>query len=74
MLRFLYKHDVSTSYIPKYLVKMRTGGACKPGFVNTFNNMKENYRAWKVNGLNPNPITFLLKPLSKTIQYVKGEA
>lgn len=26
MLRFLYKHEISTTYIPKVLVKMRTGG------------------------------------------------
>lgn len=71
MLRFLYKNNVSTSYIPMCLVKMRSGGKCHPGLVNTFNNMKENYRAWKVNGLKANPLTFLLKPLSKTIQYVK---
>jgi nucleoside-diphosphate-sugar epimerase len=31
MLRFLYKYDVSTTYIPKVLVKMRTGGTSNPG-------------------------------------------
>ena len=71
MLRFLYKNDVSTTYIPKCLVTMRTGGLCKPGPLNTFNNMIENYRAWKVNGLSTNPLTFLMKPLFKTIQYMK---
>jgi glycosyltransferase len=64
MLRFLYKYNVSTAYIPKFLVKMRTGGRCRPGILNTSKNVIENYRAWKINGLNPTPITFILKPLS----------
>ena len=69
MLRFLYKYNVFTAYIPKFLVKMRTGGRCRPGILNTSKNVIENYRAWKINGLNPTPITFILKPLSKTLQY-----
>ena len=71
MLRFLYRHDVSAAYIPECLVKMRTGGSSRPGLLNTYNNMAENYKAWKVNGLNTNPLTFILKPLFKTLQYVK---
>ncbi len=69
MLRFLYIYDVSASYIPKCLVKMRTGGSCHPGLTNTSNNVIENYRAWKVNGLKPNLFTFLMKPLFKIFQY-----
>ncbi len=68
MLRFLYKYDVSAVYIPKILVKMRTGGTSKPGSYTT-KAVMENYRAWKVNGLSPNPLTFILKPLSKLLQY-----
>ena len=71
MLRFLYKHHVLANYIPKCLVTMRTGGACKPGIANTLSNMAENYRAWKVNALRPNPLTFVLKPLSKIGQYAR---
>lgn len=71
MLRFLYKYDVSTTYIPKVLVKMRTGGTSNPGMY-TIRAIMENYRAWKVNGLNPNLTTFLLKPLSKIPQFFKA--
>ena len=72
MLRFLYKHEISTTYIPKVLVKMRTGGTSNPGLY-TLKAILENYRAWKVNGLNPNLLTFLLKPLSKIRQFrIKG--
>lgn len=68
MLRFLYKHNVSTAYIPEVLVHMRTGGTSKPGRY-TIGAIKENYRAWKVNDLKPRPTTFILKPLSKIFQY-----
>jgi len=73
MLRFLYKYNVSTTYIPKVLVKMRTGGKSRPGVINTAKNMLENYRAWKVNGLETNLLTFIMKPLSKATQYIKAK-
>ena len=69
MLRFLYKHEISTTYIPKVLVKMRTGGTSNPG-VYTFKAILENYRAWKVNDLSPNPTTFFLKPFLKIFQFM----
>jgi glycosyltransferase involved in cell wall biosynthesis len=72
MLRFLYKHEISTTYIPKVLVKMRTGGISNPGFY-TLKAIIENQKAWKVNGLTPNPVTFMLKPLSKLLQYFKKD-
>ena len=67
MLRFLYKYGVSTTYISKVLVKMRTGGTSKPGNY-TLGAIRENYRAWKVNNLYYPP-TMLLKPFLKLIQY-----
>lgn len=70
ILRFLYKHNVSVAYLPKILVKVRVGGASKPGVGSTIKAMKDNYRAWKINGLAPNPFTFILKPLSKLLQYI----
>jgi len=73
MLRLLYKYEVSTTYIPRVLVKMRTGGTSTPGLY-TVKAVAENYKAWKVNDLNPNPITFVLKPLSKLFQYVNTKA
>jgi len=69
MLRFLYKYDVSTTYIPGVLVKMRTGGRSNPGLY-TAGSVMENHRAWKVNGLKY-PITVLMKPLSKIFQFFK---
>jgi glycosyltransferase len=77
MLRFLYKHEVSTTYIPEVLVKMRAGGtspprgrrAGRPGMY-TIKSVIENYRAWKVNGLSYPP-TMLLKPFSKISQFLR---
>ena len=54
MLRFLYRHEISTSYITEVLVKMRTGGTSRPGMY-TLRSVIENYRAWKVNGLSYPP-------------------
>lgn len=67
MVRLLYKYGISTAYIPRVLVKMRTGGTSRPGMY-TLRSISENYRAWKVNGLKY-PITLLLKPLSKLMQF-----
>jgi len=71
MLRYLYVNDLSTAYIPECLVKMRTGGKSRPGVANTVHHIMENYYAWKVNNLKINPLTFILKPVLKTIQYVR---
>ncbi len=70
MLRFLYKYNVSTTHIPRVLVKMRMGGTSKPGMY-TLGAIRENYQAWKFNGLKY-PITLLLKPFSKIPQFFKA--
>jgi hypothetical protein len=71
MLRFLFRYNVTSSYIPETLVRMRIGGRSRPGVANTAKAMSENYRAWKINGLTPKRSVFLLKPLSKLIQYAR---
>lgn len=68
MLRFLLKYEITTEYIQKIIVKMRMGGTSKPGSY-TFGAIKENYRAWKVNGLSY-PFGVLLKPLRKVTQWI----
>jgi len=69
MLRFLYKYNVSTVYIPEVIVKMRAGGTSRIGKY-TIGAIRENYLAWKVNGLNY-PVTMLFKPFSKIGQLFK---
>ena len=68
MLRVLYHRGISTTYIPGVLVKMRTGGASRPGLLRTPKLLWESYRAWRVSGLPP-PLTLALKPVRKLPQY-----
>jgi glycosyltransferase involved in cell wall biosynthesis len=68
MLRFLYKYNVSATYIPKVLVKMRAGGTSRLG-IYTIKSFVENYRSWTVNDLRPGFFTLLRKPFSKLGQY-----
>jgi len=71
MLRFLYKHKLSSSYIPEVLVKMRTGGISNATIANRLKANREDRMAWKVNGLKPGALTFVAKPLSKLKQFFK---
>ena len=69
MLRFLYKHRLSVHYLPQVLVHMRTGGLSNASLRNRLLANREDYRAWKINGLQPHPLTRILKPISKIPQY-----
>ncbi|NQT32335.1 MAG: glycosyltransferase [Candidatus Omnitrophica bacterium] len=69
MLRFLYKHNISTTYIPRVMVRMRVHGSSHPSFSKTSKNIVANYRAWKVNDLSIIPLMMLFKPLSKISQF-----
>ena len=69
MLRFLHKHQVSVTYLPKVISLMRVGGKSNVSLKNRLNANKEDYLAWKINGLKP-PVGFrLIKPLSKLNQF-----
>lgn len=69
MLRFLYKHKITASYIPEILVKMRTGGKSNVTFKNRMKANKEDRLAWKINDLTAGNLTAILKPLSKLKQF-----
>lgn len=69
MLRFLYKHKVSSCYLPEVLVKMRLGGLSNRNFRNIILKTKEDYNAWKVNGLKAEVSTIILKNFSKVSQF-----
>ena len=69
MLRFLLKHGISTVYIHRVLVKMRTGGMSNVSLKNRVRANMMDRRAWKVNGLKPKPWTMFLKPLHKIRQW-----
>lgn len=69
MLRMLLKHNVNAVYVPQVWVKMRTGGASNASWKNRWRANKEDYLAWKLNGLTPRWYTRWLKPLSKLTQF-----
>lgn len=74
ILRFLFKNQVSVSYIPEVLVKMRNQGNSDGGFIKRFRSLQEDYSAWKKNNLRPAFYTIPLKPLRKLSQlWVKNK-
>jgi glycosyltransferase len=68
MLRVLYKHKVSTVYLPEVLVRMRTGGQSNANLRNRYLANKEDKLAWAKNNLKPGLLTTYLKPLRKLKQ------
>lgn len=71
MLRLLYKHGVSTSYVPSVLVHMRTGGQSNVSLKNRLKANREDRKAWKALGLKPKFFTVSLKPFRKITQYFR---
>ena len=70
MLRILLKHGFTSTYIPRVIVKMRTGGMSNASLENRLNANKEDRIAWKVNGLKPYFFTLYLKPIRKITQFL----
>lgn len=69
MLRFLFRHRISVCYLPKTLVRMRTGGISNASLLHRWQANREDLMAWHTNGLRPRFYTLWLKPLSKISQY-----
>jgi len=69
MVRFLERNNISTCYIDKVLVKMRTGGTSNRKVKNILIKSAEDYRARKINHVNNALSTVLLKNLSKIPQF-----
>jgi glycosyltransferase involved in cell wall biosynthesis len=69
MLRYLCKHKISTTYIPKLLVIMRSGGKSNASLSNRLKANKEDHQAWLLNDIKPRFYTRYLKPLRKLMQY-----
>ncbi len=69
MLRFIHKQEIAIKYIPKFFVKMRTGGTSNRTLFNRLRANLEDRKAWHINGLKPKWYTLLLKPAIKLRQY-----
>jgi len=69
MLRFLVVNNITTKYISKIIVKMRTGGKSNVNLTARLAANKMDLRAWKENNLRPFFALRLFKPLRKIHQY-----
>ena len=69
LLRYLWRNNISMSYIPKVLLKMRVGGASNRSLKNIFQKTKEDINALKNNGL-PVFRAIFWKNLSKIPQFL----
>ncbi len=67
MLRFIEKHQIKVGYLPKVIVKMRTGGKANilRGIIR---GNWEIIRSFRLNNLRLSPWFFVLKPVTKISQ------
>jgi len=70
MLRILVKYKLKANYIPRVLVKMRTGGVSNASILHRLRANQEDRLAWKLNGLRPYFFTLYLKPIRKISQFI----
>lgn len=70
MLRLIHKHQISLAYLPRVIVKMREGGLSNTNILSRLRGNREDQKAWRINGLQPNFLTFFLKPFRKVWQFL----
>lgn len=68
MLRMLFKHGLSASYLPQVLITMRNGGTSTASLKHRYRANMEDRRAWRMNNLKPHWYTLWMKPISKISQ------
>jgi len=71
LTRFLSKYQISYSYIPKVIIKMRTGGLSTKSLKSNWILNKEIVRACAENGINTNIFKIYSKYFSKFLQLLK---
>jgi glycosyltransferase len=69
LLRYLSTNNVTITYLPKVLIKMRVGGASNRSLKNIIQKTKEDIRALKSNNLSW-PRALLIKNISKLPQFI----
>jgi glycosyltransferase involved in cell wall biosynthesis len=67
MLRFIEKHQIKVGYLPKVIVKMRTGGKANV-IRGIFHGNLEIIRSFRLNNIHLSPWFFLYKPVIKLSQ------
>ncbi|MEO5892434.1 MAG: glycosyltransferase family 2 protein [Ferruginibacter sp.] len=73
MTRYLYFHNVNARYLPKLIVKMRTGGMSNESISRRLRANRRDYLAMKKNNIPFALIVSILKPLRKLRQYVTAD-
>ena len=71
-LRFLAVHKINTIYIPKVLVRMRSGGASR-GVWHILEGNIEAYRACRKHSLNVTPLFIAKKIISRVPQFFRRQ-
>ena len=70
ILRLLFKHKITTCYLPVTTYLMSIGGASNKSLKNILQKSKEDYLAMKMNGINFPVITLFSKNLRKLPQFL----
>ena len=68
-LRFLEKNKIQSFYIQKKLIKMLVGGISNSGLKSKLTIFKEELRAFRLNEIEVNPLSFLFHKLKKVSQF-----
>lgn len=69
MSRYLFRHEISSCYLPKMIVKMRNGGASNKSIYRRLRANRRDYLAMKTNKIRYAFFVSILKPLIKLPQY-----
>jgi glycosyltransferase involved in cell wall biosynthesis len=69
LVRFLYKHKLSSYYLPISLMKMRTGGVSTKSWMSNIIINQEDFRACKENGLKTNYFWLYSRYFKKLLEY-----
>ena len=69
MVRLFRKHKISSRYVPKDFVTMRTGGASNSNLQSRFTLIKEDVKACRDNGIYTNELFICLKFLYKIFEF-----
>lgn len=70
MLRVFVSHNFVVRYLPRVIVKMRSGGASNASLRRRIDANREDRLAWKINNLKPYFFTLYLKPIRKIFQFI----
>lgn len=71
MTRYLFKHRVSSYYLPRLIVKMRSGGMSNGSLKRRLRANRRDYLALKINKVPFPFVVSVIKPLRKLPQYIK---